>query len=1387
MTVASSGGIPLLKRKQIQFRKEQENITWTFIYYDEFNHLFSDGEIVQQSFEFLLNLDERGYRRQFHFQSVPFLIGVLPNENEVRFLSPRAHQESFLLDKLTPEELAAEDVQHMRALKSHTEKVLKLNLYNFPSVIEQISNEYNLSDLDEKKYIDLNENINKYRFKLTKEVENYRASIFERFSDYGLTLTANYDLIRVHLLKFVAILASLEFDESGSEVKRILVESLRRLLKDSTKAKLKSLKGSQKALPTGLWILFWIVHKIATYTPAKLLTWIVKTLVRGQAKRFIAGETIESSESALKELIADGRDATLDQLGELVVSKKEADNYKNEVIKLIKGFSDYVEPGEKNASGIYRAHVSIKVSALSNDFNPEAFNHTYKSVYPRLKEILVTAKINKVYINIDAEHYHYRDMVLEIYKKTLLETDELKDYAQTGIVLQGYLRDAYPHLEEIIKLAKQRNICMPIRLVKGAYWDAETVEAQAHSFDAPEFLNKEETDIHYRQLIIEILENYPFVQLCLGGHNLRDHCFAEALRDKYYRKTPVIEHQCLHMTFEALSVGMQKMGWVSRNYVPIGSLLVGMAYLVRRIMENSSQVGVLTQMRSHKNYEMVHPQTLFQTKIDKKQISFDETITKIGNYFFNISPVQLYLDRDKKWWSRSIENITTSFGKTYKNSFLENGEEQEIFSSSVPDVCIGKINFANVDQALLAIDASEKEYKEGVWSNYSFYRRASVLLSVSSEMLSRRLELAALIVYEAGKSQNEALADVDEAIDFLNFYSRLGRTFEEKDSRGVTAVISPWNFPIAIPAGMVSGPLVCGNTVILKSAEETPLIAQVLVDMFHRNGVPQNALIHLPGVGEKVGAKLVESKKISTYVFTGSKAVGVLIAKQTAGRIYTNPKNQMQYPVKVITEMGGKNAIIVTANAELDETVEGVMYSAFAHAGQKCSACSRVIIDNRIKDIFLERFKEAASDIEVGVAFNEETYINPLITKQTQDRVRLQSDKIVSEAKEHKGKVFVNRAKEKGLPGFCVGPMVVELPFHRGFESDSYSQRELFAPIVHVIGFDGPQQAVDLFNSTPYGLTGGIYSQSQDDIDFFTAKMKCGNLYVNRPNTGARVGIEPFGGFKLSGTGPKAGTHYYLNGFSIQPEETKITPVNNHEGGSDYDFDLAQPGQLNEIKRIENFLKGLNFYLNQFEDIYQGIYATNKASVSAFTRWSEKEFLNYISIDHDNVVIPGQMSFDNFQIKKRTIVYIAEDLSPNPKNVISLFSAIGLGIGATIVCRNHDAYLMWNKIVDCFYSSGISNLNLAVYHVSEERYLATLKNTEVEVFIFDGDISNYSQTAYKAIENHDSDKQNFLTKFITSYDAPDLESYEDFILQFIEVRSFAINTMRHGAPLEIQL
>ncbi|NOT77929.1 MAG: aldehyde dehydrogenase family protein [Bacteriovoracaceae bacterium] len=1368
---------------------------WKIYYYNEFESIFIDkyGKLnhdIFQSLEVYLKGEGESFRQQMSFRSVPFLVGFYNERKEIRTYTPKLSQELFVLQQTDIFELPSEIVKEMRF---HTELAASLQTKKFPTIVESLIAYDGLPDLlNDPKYLKIEIRANEIVNRLLGFLNEYRPSLFEDISDFGLGLTAQYALLRIHLLKFLAILPSLDHDKKGVEVKRILIEALSRFLKDNKKARFAKNKGQDRALPRSYTFGILILYRFFKIVPAWPLAVIIRSAVKLMAKRFIAGESIEKADKSLRALSQTGRDVTLDQLGELVVSEKEADHYKTEVLKLIKGFSLHVKKGERNVAGINRAHVSIKVSALCSDFKPQAFDYTYNLVGPRLKEILLTAKAEDVFINIDAEHYHYRDVVFKIYQRVLLETTDLHDYSSTGIVIQAYLRDGHQHLKEIIALAKKRNLTMPVRIVKGAYWDAETVEGDAHSFNAPQFLNKEETDIHFRQLIIKILEAHPHLKLALASHNFSDHAFAEAAKELFYPTVGEIEHQCLHMTYEALSTALAKMGWATRNYVPVGSLLVGMAYLVRRIMENSSQVGVLTIMRSHKKHlTLQSPYDIHKEKIQNGKIVRDISVSKLEDEFFNVTPVRMYLDTERQWTELALEEFKLNgLNKIYKNAFLCHGENVEINNSSNTTIKVGSILFANLEDAKRALEIIDQSYVTGKWAQSKWSFRTACLIKAANIMLAKRNELSALIVYEAGKSIPEALGDVDEAIDFLNFYARteayLQRNMTDLASRGPTVVISPWNFPLAIPCGMVVSSLVCGNTVILKSAEQTPLIAQVLIDILHLAGVPKDVLIHLPGEGEVVGDYLVKDERISTIIFTGSKAVGTYISSIARKRVYKNLLTKKTYMTKAITEMGGKNAVIVTQNAELDETVSGILYSAFGHAGQKCSACSRVIVHNSLKDKLMERLKSACMDLKVGESYNFDTTVNPVVSLFDKERIKKTIKEATEEALKYGGSVVVDRSKEE-LPGFCVGPAIIEVPMKRALDKESFSQREIFGPVVHIVGFDSLEEAAQIYNSTDYALTGGIFSQSQNDIDKLLKKIESGNIYINRTVTGARVAIEPFGGFKLSGTGPKAGGRHYIialhqiNETSPSIERSELAVV---EEGHASPIELKRPSKLTAKSRLERMEKFLDQYLSSFETHHQGIYRNYKETLRDYKKWLSKNFVNFLEKEHKNRVIPGQLSFNDYSMRAEHALVVSVTDKPSLKTLIQVLSCISLGTGLTIACKNKKSFMWWMNFRDTLFQVGFSKENIEVYFAQSHELKKVLNHPMLSVLIYDGLIEEFNTIVGN---NMDQGAEKRMKLILTSEDHLKANDFYHQALNFVWVRSLAVNTMRHGAPLDLEI
>ena len=1383
-----------LALKETQVVDHSENL-WTVIFYQEFTAVLMDqGKLRPQVWQILAPWVQMGgsfqSRRQLYLSSVAMLVGFFPQERKIRCYFPHLNRELFFLENYpgpTTDPIFCQLQAHVRSLTA-------VPVNQLFSTWETVTHQYQLPNLQEEKFQQLRPLLAEWMQNCLFSMKEYRPSWFEKISDFALTLTAKYALIRIHLLKFVAILPALDHDLSGREVKRVLLESLRRMLADSAQALQENKSGEWQALPQWISLAVQLKSKFLALIPAYYLAPFIRWIIRLMAQRFIAGENIEKAQTSLQQLFASNRDVTLDQLGELVISPTEADHYCAEVIKLIHGLSSYLPVGAMNPAGILRAHVSLKVSALAFDFRPEAFEHVYQQAAPRLRQILLAAKASQCFINIDAERYQYRDCVFQIYRRVLLETPELADYQQTGIVVQAYLQDAYQHLLAIVELARERGLLMPIRLVKGAYWDAETIEAQAHDFDAPEFLNKEETDLMFRQLVVKIFDFWPQVQLALASHNVADHVFAHVLRAAHYPHLPPVEHQCLHMTYEALSVGLARQQLVVRNYLPVGGLLVGMAYLVRRIMENSSQVGILSLIRSHKqNLKYTDPLTTHKNRRRIGNLARENTLRIFESEFINVPPILLYQPAS---WGNIQQALETLTGQLPLKMSGRSGSWQQVVSPNDPTLVVGEIQLASGEEVQQALDHLTASLVAGLWCKKSFPERALILDSAGDLLLARRLGLAALMVLEGGKSIPEALAEVDEAIDFCRYYAReavkLG-SISQRDkgssqylARGVVAVIAPWNFPLAIPTGMMAAALVAGSSVAFKSAGPTPLIAQMLVDIFHQVGVPTEVLVHLPGSGAVVGELLINSPQVAQIVFTGSKEVGLRIAAATSQRWYHHPVLHIDYPVKAITEMGGKNAIIVTANAELDETCAGIIKSAFGHGGQKCSACSRVLVHHSIKDKLAQRLQEAVKSLLVGPADSWSTLVNPLINLREKERLQQAAVAAVLEAQQHGGTVLVDRSQEI-LPGSAMGPVLIELPAEVACRGDSWASKELFGPILHLIAFEDFSQAITIFNSTEYALTGGIYSQSQDEIDALIPHLWAGNIYINRPITGARVAIEPFGGMKLSGTGPKAGGANYLSAFLVSPKEVEgqeslLSTVGEFTLATHPVGELAAPGNSVDNGTIKRICGMLKVILQDYENLFtQREKSEKKLLASARNYWADKA-LKLVRGPVPNRWMAGQQSYQDHQLRLERGLWIVAASVPPMSIFLSVVAAITLGTGVTIVCTTKESLAWWQRLGRYLHQAKFTPPHLVICAGDNKLLTSFLQHPGLQLIIFDQAPPQIATDLLCSVA-----VPRLLRQILSPHDLPPENDFASYLLQFIIPRSLAINTVRHGASLDAQL
>jgi RHH-type proline utilization regulon transcriptional repressor/proline dehydrogenase/delta 1-pyrroline-5-carboxylate dehydrogenase len=453
---------------------------------------------------------------------------------------------------------------------------------------------------------------------------------------------------------------------------------------------------------------------------------------------------------------------------------------------------------------------------------------------------------------------------------------------------------------------------------------------------------------------------------------------------------------------------------------------------------------------------------------------------------------------------------------------------------------VGRVASAGVEHAVAAIEAARTAFPK--WRDTPPDERAGLLRRVAKALRRRRFELAAIEIYETGKQWREADADIAEAIDFCVYYAdemerhssphrrdvpgEANRTFYEP--RGVAVVIAPWNFPLAILCGMTSAAIVTGNTVVMKPAEQSPLIATRLLEAFEEAGVPAGVLNYLPGVGEEIGPALVQHKDTAMIAFTGSRAVGLLIERQAA-----ELSPGQDHIKRVIVELGGKNAIIIDADADLDEAVHAVVASAFGYAGQKCSACSRVIVLDLVYDTFLARLIEATRSLRVGPPENPGCYVGPVIDDEAQTRIMT----AISRGQREARIVYQADVADLAAKGSYVPPTIfADVP-----PTASLAQDEIFGPVLAVIRAADLDQAIEIANGTRYALTGGLFSRSPANIERVQREFRVGNLYINRKITGALVDRQPFGGFKLSGVGSKAGGPDYLLQFMLPRTITENT------------------------------------------------------------------------------------------------------------------------------------------------------------------------------------------------------------------------------------------------------
>jgi RHH-type transcriptional regulator, proline utilization regulon repressor / proline dehydrogenase / delta 1-pyrroline-5-carboxylate dehydrogenase len=871
-------------------------------------------------------------------------------------------------------------------------------------------------------------------------------------------------------------------------------------------------------------------HSIAATAAATTLATTVSTL----AKRYICGENLAAATKTIERLRRDRLAFTMDLLGEAVISEVEAQSYLDRYLVMMENLTDKAKNWETidridkaDSESLNRVQVSVKLSAFYSQFDPIDPITTTQKVSEPARILLRKARELGCGIHFDMEQYEFKSLTLQILKQVLTEP-EFIDRTDVGITLQGYLRDSERDLRELVEWAKERGRPVTVRLVKGAYWDRETIRAHQQGWAVPVFFDKVSTDANYERLIQILLENHQYLYAAIGSHNARSLAKAIAIVQTLDIPSRAFEVQCLYGMGDKFTKAIADMGYRVRVYCPFGELIPGMSYLIRRLLENTANSSFLRISGESRNLaELVAAPVM--TDRDRTYNGAPASTSFDG--FVNASDRDFAIASDRDVSQAALEKVRNRFGEIYLPIIDGQTVETENYIESVNPAnstqVVGKIGLASLEQADAAVKSAKSAFTS--WKQLSAHQRGDILRKAADLMESQRAELAAWITWEVAKPIRESDGEVSEAIDFCRYYAKemerlesgVQRNLPGEDNtyiyqpRGVVVVISPWNFPFAIALGMSAAAIAAGNTAILKPAEQSSVVGAKIAEIFQSAGLPPGVFTYLPAKGSTVGAHLVKHPDVHLIAFTGSQQVGCQIVAEAA-ILHPNQKHMK----RVIAEMGGKNGIIIDESADLDQAVVGVMNSTFGFAGQKCSACSRAIVLAPVYDNFLDRLVAATRSLTVGDAHLPDTKLSAVIDAAAQANIQ----RYITIGKE-----TAKLALEMPVPdrGFYVSPTI----FSEVDPASEIAQEEIFGPVLAVIKADNFDEALAIANGTNFALTGGLYSRTPSHIDRAYREFEVGNLYINRGITGALVDRHPFGGFKLSGVGSKAGGRDYLLQF----------------------------------------------------------------------------------------------------------------------------------------------------------------------------------------------------------------------------------------------------------------
>ncbi|WP_375202818.1 bifunctional proline dehydrogenase/L-glutamate gamma-semialdehyde dehydrogenase PutA [Hyphococcus sp.] len=1055
----------------------------------------------------------------------------------------------------------------------------------------------------------------------------------------------------------------------------------------------------------------------------------------GQAMRimgehFVLGETIAAAMKRARKFEDKGYVFSFDMLGEAAHTEQDAQRYFDEYKAAIAAISKH----SRHEYAPVNPGISVKLSALHPRYEYAKKARVLAELGGRVCELAIQAKAANMGFNIDAEEADRLDLSLDIIEM-LMRDPALAGWDGFGVVVQAYQRRAPHVLDWLAALSRETGRRIMVRLVKGAYWDSEIKRAQVMGLESyPVFTRKVLTDVSYLACARKLFDNIDVFFPQFATHNALSAAMVQAMAGDHKD----YELQRLHGMGEALHDSLLETGARSRIYAPVGGHKELLPYLVRRLLENGANSSFVNQL--------IDPD-LSVDDVVADPLDEIADITSYPNPHIPAPRDCLNGERlSAKGWDETHPPTAAKMSPAVRsalvpvdarpivNGKLLSGAKEPVINPAFTNDPVGSAQPANedaVDKACAAASAFA-----GEWAGTPAKQRADALRRAADMLENRGEQFMALAVYEAGKTWPDAIAELREAVDFLRYYADRSEELQTPPL-GVIACISPWNFPLAIFLGQVSAGLAAGNCVIAKPAEQTPLIAFEAVKLLLEAGVPPAALHYLPGDGPTVGAPLTAHPAIGGVVFTGSTEVAQIIKKSlvAAGK----------HDAALIAETGGINAMIIDSTALLEQAVKDVVDSAFQSAGQRCSACRLVCIQEDVADRFNEMLAGAMRELAVGDPSELYTDVGPVIDEEARSNIQNYADHIKFEAK----LIATAPETEHGVNGTFISPAAFEI--HKLSEL----KREIFGPVLHVLRYsaDKLDMLVNEINGLGYGLTMGIHTRIDETMERIARRARIGNIYVNRNQIGAVVGVQPFGGEGLSGTGPKAGGPHYLTALTQRPrpEGAALAPVMDSDEMSlekaafENAIDALRPWANCDRKPIldkaMSALSGLNANIKQAVD----------EALAQFTSTTE---------------LPGPTGESNtLRLRPRGIALCLGGDNPDGGDVVKQI-LLCLAAGGPVITLQSD---IAKTVAAAMNAAGAPKgvISFIGPHASH----ALLRDRRLRLVVFDG-----GPAARADIETVLAERQGAIIPLLSSLDAP---------WRFAAERTLTINTTAAGGDVRL--